>query len=61
LYQPGWQALSQSLEGILMSSDIISQPEEQANDLLRQARQLYERDDLAGSFLLSKMHWLNFP
>lgn len=35
--------------------------EDNGMDLLAQAKQLLERKDLAGSYLLSKEHWLNNP
>lgn len=45
-----------------MSNDAATQNDELKNgSLLEQARELFEREDLAGSFLLSKEHWLSCP
>lgn len=43
-----------------MSQELVTESEQYGN-LLEQARQLFERSDLAGSFLLLKEHWLSFP
>ncbi len=44
-----------------MTNDSASIDESSCADLLAQARKLFELSDLAGSFLLSKEHWLNSP
>lgn len=45
-----------------MLEDEVSQiTNEQVMSLLEQARQLFDKSDLVGSFLLSKEHWLSFP
>ncbi len=45
-----------------MSNDAAAQSDEQKNSsLIEQARHLFERADLVGSFLLSKAHWLVHP
>ncbi|MBX9687296.1 MAG: tetratricopeptide repeat protein [Candidatus Obscuribacterales bacterium] len=46
-----------------MSKEAVQEEDEDLKDgkLLEQARELFERADLAGSFLLSKEHWLNYP
>ncbi|MBX9572471.1 MAG: hypothetical protein K2X77_26485 [Candidatus Obscuribacterales bacterium] len=46
-----------------MSENSATKSDEQNSslDLLEQARQLLERKDLVGCFLLSKEHWLNNP
>lgn len=54
-----WQASAHS-EGELMSED-STQAEEKNGSLLQQARDLFDKADLAGSFLLSKEHWLSYP
>ena len=43
-----------------MSQDAAAATETESN-LLEQARQLFERSDFVGSFLLSKEHWLSCP
>lgn len=54
--------LLDNFEGSRMSNDAATQNDELKNgSLLDQARELFGREDLAGSFLLSKEHWLSFP